>query len=417
MTQEMNAPVWNGLPGRQWILEAVVRSFARLADPEEYASAPLLLTLRGSPGSGKTAALHALRAALETQPTPCLGYWDARQVGAADLLAQVGRALEQAPAGQRGVLLVDNLDALLWEHGGEPFFEFERRVAHLLVQRNAVVLVAAGRVELPWREYAVRVRHQGHVLAALTAPEVAAATAGWEPPVPDAYARTLGHPWTLERLRESPGLSEEQLARRAAGYFLSGLPPETADLARMAGLTLVFDVALLRELAPTKQGGDSDGYYLEQIRGMRRAGLVNWEVGVGYRFFDSAVRRLLARSLFYESSRRFEEFHVQAWDYYRDVAKGTDFLAYSLPNAVYHRAQMYRALGTPPDESGKRCAGWVQESLPQWKGAPWEAVARVWAEGMGERLIQEELILLLGNKAYGEILEMLQRQAAAGEVA
>lgn len=407
MRPEHKAPAWPGLPGRQWILETLAHTFANLEEP----TAPLLLTLRGSPGSGKTAALRALRAALEMVPTPCLGLWDAYECQAAELLAQIEETLGRVPPGQLGVLLVDNLDALLWKEGSEPFVEFERRVAHPLAQRQAVVLVATSRVDLPWREYAVRVHHKTCVLAALTAADVALVTEKWEMPAQEAYARTLGHPWTLEQLRQDLNRSAAELASRAAEYFLADLPPETTELTRMASLTLVFDVALLRELLPSRQADDSDGYYLEQIRRMRQTGLVNWQVGVGYRFFDSAVRRLLARSLFYRSSRRFEEFHAQAWDYYQDIAKGTSFLPYSLVSAVYHRAQMYHALGTPPEDAGKRCAEWVEDSVAQWKGAKWGDVVAVWESGMGDRLIREELIELLGEKMYHQILKTLRHES------
>ncbi len=407
-------PSLTPLPGRQELIEAVVRPLHL----QDNLTVPLLLTLRGSPGSGKTTTLGAIRTALEkTGQVAVLGPWDAAQVSYDELAKQLQEASDSVPPERPKAILIDNLDVLLREGKGERFFELEQRFAYPLVKQKAGVLVGTSQVELPWSQYAVRVRHKVYPLRALTAEEVTSAVQNWELPPPEVYERTLGYPWAMEQLRLNPGLSAAQLADKAAALFLRDLPEEAAEWTQWASLTLAFDVALLRQLAPTILPDESDGFFLDQIRAMRRVGLVNWETGLGYRFADNTVHRLLARHLFYESKTRFEEIHAQARDHYEDAARFVQYLQYNLVNVIYHRAQQLWAVDVPRAARGQECVAWVKEKLPNWTQADWPAVVKAWDSGMGFDAAKEEVIDLTGNEAYQEILQLLKQQIQTPEVA
>lgn len=370
---------------------------------------PVLLLFWAGRGGGKTTFLEFLKRSLQANDIVLLGPWDCRSPLSGDLATQILTAIERVPRDARKLLLLDNIDELLRTNDGEPFFAFEHEVLRELVKRGDTLIIATGRSPLvQWRDYDVRIAAQDHHIPPLSREEVAewARVQGLDPD--RAFALSMGYPQVLAWLEEQPDLPLEEIDRRVVALFLDGLPEKAHQLAEVASLLPVFDLAALRPLLSSEEDGESFyGKYTEHVGELIRAGLVALDIEVGaYRFRESAVRRLLARGLRHRDPEWFRHIHQVAANYYREEATRAAYLHRVLVSALYHTAWV---------DSAEKCVQWVGETLGLWMSAPWEKVLKTWETGAGDEATREELRELLSPDAFERITRLLESAAQAAE--
>ena len=373
---------------------------------------PLLWNLWASRGGGKTAFLWELQKHFTSRlDLTLLGTWDAQSMLPEQLIAEISATLTGLTTGQKKLIFVDNLDALLRQDDSEAFFTFECDVVLQLMGREDVLMITTSQVELrQWHDSEVRARQVNYHLPLLSQEEVAEKAQAWHLDPGKAQAWTLGHPQILSWLHACPEMEESTLVEKAEAYFLESLSEAKRELASKVSLFPVFNVAVLQEISPDDTSEESKGFYtrhLDAIRELGRVGLVSWDGEAGaYRFTDSAVRQLLSRSFKQHHPEEFKTIHTRASVYYKAEASHASYLQYSLVSAVYHMAQAYS--DRPTKEIGSLCQTWVQESLDSWMGANWNAVIRAWETGAGDMAVVDELSALMGKEAFDLVACLLK---------
>jgi hypothetical protein len=396
------------MKGYQHILAMVEESITRLSTPD----GPSILTFWAGPGGGKTTFLNMVRNKYAGDTLLVSGPWDFRSSPPEALASQVLTSVQEAPAGASKLVLLDNLDELLHTGDGEPFFAFERQVLCELVRRGDTLIVVTSRAPLvQWRDYEVRISARNLHIHPLSREDVAEWARERQLDPDQAFEISLGHPQVLAWLQEQPNIPPEEIDRRVADLFLNGLSEKTRQLAEVASLFPVFDLAALRPVLSAEDTESFYSEYVERLEELIRKGLVFWDGEVGaYRFQESTVRRLLARGVLHRDPEQFQHIHQVAAGYYQQEAQRATYLHRSLVSALYHTAQAHFGKG---EEAGKVCIHWIENTLGMWLGAPWEKVLWAWETGAGDEATREELQALLGPAAFERITRLLESAAQA----
>jgi len=410
------------------ILAAVEESIACLSTPE----GPSILVFWAGPGGGKTTFLNVVRNKCVGDPSlvsgpwnfcPCppeaetprilvSGPWNFRFCPPEAVVPQILMPVREAPTGTIRLVLLDNLDILLHTGNGEQFFAFESQVLCELARRGDTLTVVTSRTPLvQWRDYEVRVSARNLHIPPFCREDVAEWARERQLDPERVFAISLGYPVVLAWLQEQPDISPEEIDWRVAELSLRGLPEKTRQLAEVACLFPVFDLAALR---PALSAEDTESFYSEHVERLEeliRKGLVFWDGEVGaYRFRESTARRFLARGVLHRDPEQFRHTHQVAAEYYQQEAQRATHLHRLLVSALYHTAQAHFVKG---EEAGKACIHWIENNLGVWTGASWEKVLRVWGTGAGDEAIREELQALLGSAAFERISRLLESAAQA----
>ena len=399
----------NGISKTYGPLQVIIQNaLGCLLAPEN----PRLFTFWAGRGGGKTTFLSFLREMFtNANDVLLLGPWDFRSSLPETLASQVLASVQEAPAGARKIVLLDNLDELLHTGDGEPFFTFERQVLRELVRRGDTLIIVTSRAPLiQWRDYDVRISARNLHIPPLRREDVAEWAREQQMDPDQAFAISLGHPQVLAWLQEEPNIPPEEMDRKVADLFLNGLSGETRQLAEVASLFPVFDLAALRPVLSAEDTESFYSEYVERLEELIRKGLVFWDGEVGaYRFRESTVRRLLARGVLHRDPEQFRRIHQIAAGYYQQEAQRAAYLHRSLVSALYHTAQAHFG----KEEAGKVCTRWIEDTLGTWLGAPWEKVLWAWKTGAGDEATREELQALLGPAAFERITRLLESAAHA----
>lgn len=373
-------------------------------------------------GGGKTTFLHQLAKLLPNAEADVAvtGLWDVSDGDLAQVMEDISTAVKAAGP-TRKVVLLDNLDALLRSNNGEAFFEFEQGLVLELLERKDVLLITTSQIPMgtQWRAYEVRIRQENHPLPALSRAEVDRLAETWSLDPEWLFTLSQGYPWVLFWLREHPDITDLDLAQQIEAYFLGSLPTLTRKLAFEASLLPWFDIAVLREIRETEFLETEGLYagYIEHLRQLIGIGLIMWDMEMGaYRFCNSTVRRLLARSFRLLLPQEFAYIHQQAATYYQKEARRAAYLHYTLVSTLYHLAQFQLTQVHDPETVGKECLKWLYANLEMWPTADWEAVVKAWQQGSGDESVREELRALLGPGAFEEIARLLEGAKSAVEV-
>lgn len=363
-------------------------------------------------GGGKTTFLRNLRTALVAPDIAIIGLWDTSSSGIERIIDEILKGVEGSSQ-TRKVVLLDNLDHLLYTDDGNEFFKFERYLVLPLLERDDVLLIMTSQIPvLPWREYDVRIHQDNHPIRALHIEEVAQLAEEWAIDAQWLFTQSLGYPQVLCWLAQDLQLSERELAQRVTDHFLADLPPTARELANLASLLPTFDVAVLRDvLATQNQEVYEDFYigYIERIRELMVVGLVTWDMHMGaYHFSNSIVRHLLARSFRILQQEAFTRAHQGAMAYFQDEARRAGYLRYVFVSAIYH--MMYSQSAVVGGDAGESCKQWVQDNLLAWSGADWPAILQTWETSNSDEMVKNELQISLGSKAFAEITQLLETQ-------
>jgi hypothetical protein len=381
---------------------------------------PALLVFWASQGGGKTAFLSLISEFCETmEDTVTLGLWDVSASPPDNLVQEIIGVVERSRSTENKIVLLDNIDALLSVDDDAPFFAFEREVIHRLIEKEDILVIATSQMAIEqWREYDVRVRQKNYHIPPLTSGEVKQLAQKCRLDPQKALETSLGHLQVLTWLCREPDLTSEEIDRKVDAYFLVDMSDEAQELARVASLLPVFNVAILRSVFPLQEAETDSFYagYVERIRELTATGLVSWDVEVGaYRFCDATVRRLLARSYRHRRPADFLRVHRLAASYYQREALRATYLHQSIVSALYHLIQLHRS-----EESrtvSKECLQWIEGQEGAWIGADWEAVNRAWQTGAGDPSVVEEMKSLIGEEAFDRISRLLDKAKQTTEVA
>ena len=420
MNRPSNYSDMNG--GNPWA--KLVTLCQKLLDALPGHSEPALLTLWTYRGGGKTTFLHSLSTALAAPEVAVVGLWDVAAMEVDRTIQEILHAVE-ASSRDKKVILLDNLDASLRLNDGQGFFELEQELVLELLERPDVLLITTSQIPITtqWREYNVRIRQENRLIPPLREEQIAQIEEAMSSNTSQLLARSRGYPQVLAWLKQEPCLSEVELAQRVTDYFLAGLPDQTRELALVASLLPLFDIAVLRDLLTAalkaaKSDGEQEGFYadyVDHIRELIGTGLVAWDMQVGaYRFCNAAVRRLLAQSLQALRPNDFKHIHQVAAQYYQEESRRAGYLHYTLVSAIYHIAQAQYIVD--PATVGDHCLRWVRNNLETWMGADWAAVVDAWRRASGDEAVRKELNILLGDETIDEITQLLEGAKQAMEV-
>ena len=382
-------------------------------------SAPALLNFWTYRGGGKTTFLHHVAKALSAPEVEIIGPWDVLGSKFEDLMSEILMAVSESSKAKK-VVLLDNIDVLLRQAGGKAFFDFERQLILTLLGRNDVLVITTSQIPITqWREYDVRIHQKNHQISALSEQDVEKIAKTFSLDSRSLYKQSLGYPQLLAWLLEESAISEKAWSQRIIDYFLKDLPEDIRELAVVASLLPIFDVAVLRDVLPAQKAGKDESMYadyIDRIRELIGIGLVRWDMHLGaYRFSNSIVRRLLARSFGILNPERFREVHQGAAAYYKAESRRAGYLHYVFVSALYHLA--YHLQFTEGDLIvGDRCQKWVENHINQWMGTNWEAVQEAWLDGGGDVMVKQELQVLLGPENYTEITRILEEAKQTMEV-
>lgn len=391
----------------------------KLLDALPGNSEPALLNLWTYRGGGKTTFLHSLSTALAAPEVVVVGLWDAAATELNSMMQEILHAVEMV-SGDKKVVLLDNLDASLRLNDGQGFFELEHELVLKLLERQDVLLITTSQIPITtqWREYDVRIRQENRLIPPLSEEQIAQMEGATPSRASQLFARSRGYPQALAWLQQAPHVSEVELAQRVADYFLADLPAKTRELAFIASLLPLFDIAVLRDLLTTESDVEQEGFYadyVDRIRELIGTGLVAWDMQVGaYRFCNAAVRRLLAQSLQALRPDDFKRIHQVAAQYYQEESRRACYLHYTLVSAIYHMAQAQYI--DDPSTVGTYCLEWVRDNLKTWMGADWAVVLDAWRGASGDEAVREELHALLGDETVDEITRLLEGAKHAMEV-
>lgn len=402
--------------GQMWIelMEICVRALAKLPGSGETR----LLNFWTYRGGGKTTFLHGLMTALAAPDVAIAGLWDAATLEIERSIQEILHVVETLSEAKK-VVLLDNLDHLLRVDDGNRFFEFERQLVLSLLEREDVLLITTSQIPITqWREYDTRIHQENHLIPALNADQVKQLAEMWSLDAVQLFTLSQGYPGVFSWLRENPAVTDIDLAQHLQVDFLADLSAKTRELAAVASLLPVFDITILRDIAPIEESTELESLYadyMERLREMLRLGLVAWDMHIGaYRFCNAAIRCLLARSFQILYPGDFERVHQQAATYYQAEARRAGYLHYVLVSALYHMA--WTRYVENPLTVGNNCLNWVHENIGMWMGADWKAVLKAWQDGAGDKLVREELQVLLGEKVMNEITQSLDGAKHAMEV-
>jgi hypothetical protein len=317
------------------------------------------------------------------------------------------------------VILLDNIDELLRKSkDGQAFFDFERDAILPMVKRGKTLVITSSQIELnQWREDDVRVRQTNYQIPALTIEEVTAFVSNAGIEITGVYDLTFGQPKVAGWLLKNPQMSEKEIADRASAYFLEDIPAEARQIAEIICLLPVFNAYLLKKILNSDASKNEVQYLqcLEWLKEYIRRGLVYWDVSIGsYRFADSAVRRLLARQVWYEQPDLFKKIQKIASEYFQAEARGPGYLHMHLVGAIYHFAQTLH--GQPSEKIGDECLKWVRDHLKSWSSASWIEVVLAWENGAGEQAVREEIIHAIGIEYFDLITQEIKRLVSSHQV-
>lgn len=414
----MNRPNDQFIPNNSnlWLklIEICIAALSKLPERSDLA----LLNFWTYRGGGKTTFLYKVLAALSAPESAVIGVWDVATSKLEPMIQEILHAVETATQAKK-VVLLDNLDALLRTGDGEAFFELERQLVLKLLERKDTLLITTSQIPvMQWSEYEVRIAQENHPIPALTESEVAQIAEAWSLDFDKLFIQSLGYPRILYWLSESPNITPTELAQRIEDYFLIGLPSETKELAFVASLLPLFDVGVLRDVLQTEENAEQEGLYadyVDRIRELIGIGLVVWDMQMGtYRFCNSTVRRLLARSFCLLRPVEYESIHNKSALYYQAESRRAGYLHYTLISALYHMAQGQYV--REPATVGEHCLKWVRNNLSTWKGADWDAVLSAWQSGAGDESVRKELRVLLGTQFTDEIGRLLEETKRSMEV-
>jgi ATPase family associated with various cellular activities (AAA) len=372
---------------------------------------PAIIIFCGSRGCGKSTILEELRQKLAACPDVCLlGKWSFEEMQPPEVEAGIRAVWEGLPAGQTGVILIDHLDEPLRQDGHDEqiLHKFEQEIMSEAVMRRNLMIVATSTEELRiWCDPDVRSQAHTIQLTPLQPEEVARAAEEHGLDGNRAMQISCGHPQVLAWWLAEPSLGEEEIARRAVEFFLAGMPAEDRQVALLAAAMPQLDSFIML----TALEDASQLAALEKVHMLMNAGLVHWEDTYGYYYFyDSSVRQLLARRLFYADPDKFDDTHRKASDYFKELARGAVYLERFLVGAVYHSAYAQRDL--PTVRNGTAILTWLKKAGEYWLNANWAKVITAWETGAKESAVREEIIGLIGAEKFAAITTYLKHVQA-----
>jgi hypothetical protein len=220
----------------------------------------------------------------------------------------------------------------------------------------------------------------------------------------------LGHPQLLKWLDANPTISESEIAKRAAAYFLDGLPAATAEYATLLSLLPNFDVAVLREVAPLESGDTAEGFYsryLDRLHDLVAAGIITWSADTGgYQFLDGVVRCHLARSFRFRRPDDAYRIHQRAASHFQAEAARLGVLQMFFVSVMYHLA--YAAAVVGATSPGQPAVDWVKTRLSDGGDVRHDAVLETWLTGAGDWVVRDELDRLIGAEDNARITAWLE---------
>lgn len=397
------------IPGEANRKSCVDDVLSLISRPQEY-SGPALITFYGSRGSGRTTIISQLQQRIpEIDSAVILGKWDFAQQITANVIEQIASSWISLPQGKTGVILIDHLDAPFLRAEQEPLFhQFESMILSAVVSRSDLLVAASSSVELyAWEDPDVKRRHKMYHILPLNMEELREDAGKSNFDAQEAMQITYGHPQVLAWWLEDQKQSVRVVTERAANFFLDDLSMPDRQFVLTASVFPQFNSHILSEAMDEEITQDSQLKVLQQIHRMMTGGLVYWDISYGYyRFYDSAVRRLLARHLLFADPDQFEKITRLAAQHFREVAKGSAFLHRQLVSAIYHTGYEYRKAGQAV--AGDSILAWIDSCADYWVAASWEKVLPAWQEGAGEPAVREEIKALIGEKIFEVITHRLE---------
>ncbi len=367
-----------------------------------------VLTLWANRGGGKTMALHWLAHELGAKPGfHVVGAWDLRTMPFEEVSVLIKSGVEAAAPRTRHVILLDNLDSLLLEDA-DHFTRLEEIVKASLTRGNITFITTSSVKQLEWQDYAVRERQGAFHIPALSEQDVVALADVSGQGASQIAALTLGYPIAVRWLLDLPGLNKTAYWEKIQQYFNTNLSDKAAELAEVASLLPLFNVAVLRLMFVDEGIATESLYadYLERLRELATVGLVEWDDDAKcYRFADGVVRRLLASSFEQRRPNAYQRIQDIALRYFQSEARRISDLSYSLLSVLYHLAQIQRVSGSA--QPGEDCLQWVYNNRSSWNGADWRTIQETWKSGANDAVLVEEFQTLLGETTYQQITRLL----------
>jgi hypothetical protein len=381
--------------------ERVIRHSSR-------AKAPVVLTLWANRGGGKTTALQWLAHELSAKPEfHVVGLWDLCPMPLEEISAVVTSDLTEAAPHTRHVILLDNLDRLLLEDA-DRFTHLEDIVKASLTRGNLTFIATSSVKQLEWPDYVVRERQDMFHIPALSANDLTALADAAGRDASQLTTLTFGYPIAVRWLLDLPELDKPAYWEKIEQHFNATQSAKAAELARVASLLPLFNVAVLR-LMFVDEGTASEGLYadyLERLLELATAGLVEWDNDAKcYRFADGVVRCLLANSFEQHHPNAYQRIQDIALRYFQSEARRISDLSYNLLSVLYHLAQIQRVSGSA--QPGEACLQWVYDNRSSWNGADWKRVQKAWKSGANDAMLVKELRTLLDKTAYQQITRLL----------
>jgi SpoVK/Ycf46/Vps4 family AAA+-type ATPase len=388
------------------LLQAASNAFKNI----QKGKGPTLITFWGNQGIGKTTLLHSIASYLQADQDATIieAVWEKGILQSSRLREALHQEAPDNSAGEPAVVLIDNVDELL-RADSQAFFKFEQDIILPMIEQGGFLILTTSQIELnQWREDDVRVRQVNYHIPALTVAEVATLLDTTKIPAETVYELTFGQPMVASWLLEDPALDEKKIASKAWKYFLKNISQEALPIASIICLLPIFNIYLLQQILKSETLEEAPYVEcLECIKEYIRHGLVYWDVSIGsYRFTDSAVRRLLARQVLYHEPEKFNKINTIASNYYQAEAASPGYLHMHFVSAIYHLAQMKRALSQ--EEIGEACLGWIKSKTNSWLSAHWDEVIMAWEDGAGEPAVAEEIRILIGQKYFRKITQQIK---------
>jgi len=374
-----------------------------------------LINLWGCLGVGKSHFLKALQTLFETQPnTVVFTPWNAGQIVPDELARQIKQTVQDASETSIKVLLVDDLESLSPEDGSDlpAFLELETQLIAELIQRQDILFIITSTHELrQWHHFEIKMRQVSLPLPPIDKSAIQAVADQLHKPYSEVYAATYGYPLALAWLEDHPQASQLELDQYIAEELLGALSVNLQHVALISSLLLDFDMAVLQKAAQAAGIELAKNYYDHSllVQQLAIAGFVAHDIrNGGYRYTNSAVRRLLARLYRSRSAHAFNAVHTAMADFYQQEAHRTNFLHQFLVNAIYHIA--WGHVEQRMDTASRACQEWIIQMTPAWIGADWQLVLHTWESGRGNPDVVEEIIELIGLDTYQKIADHMNIQ-------
>jgi hypothetical protein len=261
---------------------------------------------------------------------------------------------------------------------------------------------------LEWQDYVVREQHAVFHIPVLSAADMTAVAAASGRDASQLAALTLGYPFAVRWLLDHLELGEMAYWEKIQQHFSEHLSDKAAELSEVASLLPMFNVAVLRLMFVDEATATDSLYadYLERLRELAAAGLVEWDDDAKcYRFADSIVRRLSASSFEQRRPNAYQRIQDIALRYFQSEAQRIGDLSHNLLSVLYHLAQVQRVSGST--QPGEDCLQWVYNNRSSWNGADWKSIQKTWKSGANDAVPVDELQTLLGKTTYQQITRLL----------